>query len=70
MEYLLWYNRIPLDPVRSYEGIWTLIHDWVRRKRDTKKRREALKDHLPGLGAAMGAAGAGKGTGKDKSQMT
>jgi hypothetical protein len=69
VEYLLWYNRLPIDPVRSYEGIWTLIHDWVRRKRDTKNRREALKDHLPGLGAAMGNSD-GKGSGKDRSQMT
>ena len=36
--------------------------------RDTKNRREALKDHLPGLGAAMGSADS-KGSGKDRSQM-
>ncbi len=70
VEYLLWYNKVPTDPIRSYEGIWTLIHNWVRRKRDTKNRREALKDHLPGLGAVATGAGAGKGSGKDKSQMT
>ena len=71
VEYLLWYNKAPTDPIRTYEGIWTLIHDWVRRKRDTKNRREALKDHLPGLGAAMGkSTGDGKGSGKDRSQMT
>jgi hypothetical protein len=71
VEYVLWYNRPPTDTIRTYDGIWSLIHDWVRRKRDTKNRREALKDHLPGLGAvATGGAGAGKGSGKDKSQMT
>jgi len=37
VEYLLWYNRLQIDPIRTYEGIWTLVHDWVRRKRDTKK---------------------------------
>ena len=52
VEYLLWYNRAQDDPVRTYHGIWTLIHDWVRRKRDTKNRRDALNDHLPGFGAA------------------
>ena len=70
VEYLLWYNRAPADPIRSYEGIWSLVHDWVRRKRDTKNRREAFKDHLPGLGAVASGAGAGKGSGKDRSQMT
>ena len=69
VEYLLWFNRPPVDPIRSYDGVWSLVHDWVRRKRDTKNRREALKDHLPGLGAAMGNAD-GKGSGKDRSQMT
>ena len=73
VEYLLWYNRTPDDPVRSYEGIWRLIHDWVRRKRDTRNRREALKDHIPGLGAPDKAPhnmGVGKGSGKDPSTMT
>ena len=46
VEYLLWFNRPPVDPIRSYDGVWSLVHDWVRRKRDTKNRREALKDHL------------------------
>jgi hypothetical protein len=62
VEYLLWFNKPSDDAIRSYEGIWNLVHDWIRRKRDTKNRREALKDHLPGLGAPAGP-GAGKGTG-------
>ena len=61
VEYLFWYNRAHDDGVRNYTGIWTLVHDWVRRKRDTRNRREALKDHLPGLGAALTP---GKGGGK------
>jgi hypothetical protein len=51
VEYLFWYNRPRDDPIRSYEGIWSLVHDWVRRKRDQKNRREALREHVPGLGA-------------------
>ena len=46
------------------------MHDWVRRKKDTKNRKEALKDHLPSL-SAFGPEKApkgkcGEGTGKDK----
>ena len=66
--YLLWYNRDASDPVRNYAGLWRLIHDWVRRKRDTKNRKEALKDHLPGMHVAKGGYSAnnkGKGKGKD-----
>ena len=71
VEYLLWFNRAPTDPIRTYEGIWALIHDWVRRKRDTKNRREALKDHLPGLGAVAAKGGASKGSSDgDRSKMT
>jgi hypothetical protein len=65
---LLWYNRLQIDPIRTYEGIWTLVHDWVRRKRDTTNRRDALRDHLPGLGAALGTTSPGNG--QDRSQMT
>ena len=49
--YLFWYNRPRDDPIRSYEGIWSLVHGWVRRKRDQQNRREALREHVPGLGA-------------------
>ena len=69
IEYLLWYNRPPTDATRNYQGIWQLVHDFVRRKRDSKHRREALKDHLPGLGGAAtsnqpkGQANAAQGKG-------
>jgi len=69
VEYLFWYNRPASEPTRSYEGLWTLVHDWVRRKKDTKNRKEALKDHVPGLSGAnteKTPKGKGKGTGKDK----
>ena len=62
-EYLMWYNRQTDDTIRSYDGLWRLVHDWVRRKRDTRNRKEALKDHLPNLGASPYG---GKGTGKGK----
>ena len=68
VEYLLWYNRAPEDPIRTYNGIWRLVHDWVQRKRDAKNRKEALRDHLPGLGAALGTTSPGNG--QDRSQMT
>ena len=66
VEYLFWYNRPAADVTRSYEGLWTLVHDWVRRKKDTKNRKEALKDHVPGLAGVITPKGKGKGTGKDK----
>ena len=69
VEYLFWYNRPASEPTRSYKGLWTLVHDWVRRKKDTKNRKEALKDHLPSLsafGPEKTPKGKGKGTGKDK----
>ena len=68
VEYLLWYNREVSDPVRSYSGLWRLIHDWVRRKRDTKNRKEALKDHLPGMIAVRANYLDQKGKGKGKSK--
>jgi hypothetical protein len=64
VEYLFWYNKPSEDPIRTYNGLWKLVHDWVRRKKDTKNRREALKDHLPGL--AFEKTPKGKGNGKDK----
>jgi hypothetical protein len=66
LEYVCWYNRLADDTTRSYEGLWTLVHVWARRKKDTKNRREALKDHLPGLARDITPTGKGKGTGKDK----
>ena len=76
VEYLFWYNQPATNATRSYEGLWKLVHDWVRRKKDTKNRKEALKDHVPGLSgqvttpkglaADKGGKGKGKGTGKDK----
>ena len=61
VEWLFWFNKPASDPHRTYEGLWKLAHDWIRRKNDTKNRREALKDHLPNL-----SAHGGKATGKDK----
>jgi len=70
VEYLFWYNRPSEDPIRTYEGLWKLVHDWVRRKKDTKNRREALKDHLPGFIQLtpwqLDNTLKGKGKGKDK----
>ena len=71
VEYLFWYNRPAADETRTYKGLWALIHDWVRRKKDTKKHKEALKDHLTGLGDSTYTGtgivkGKGKSTGKDK----
>jgi len=74
VEYLFWYNRPADDPTRSYDGLWTLVHDWVRRKKDTKNRKEALKDHIPNLSTAISAKAlaadkgnkGNTGTGKDK----
>ena len=66
VEYLFWYNRPAADVTRTYDGLWNLIHDWVRRKKDTKNRKEALKDHLPGLAGTFDRGTKGKGTGKDK----
>ena len=67
VEYLFWYNRPAGDTVRSYEGLWTLVHDWVRRKQDSKNRKQALTDHLPGAFIQEKTPkGKGKGTGKDK----
>ena len=70
VEYLFWYNRRVEEPTRNYKGLWTLVHDWVRRKKDTKNRKEALKDHLPSLSAfgpeKTPKGKGGKGTGKDK----
>ena len=37
--YFFWYNRPADDTTRSYEGLWALVHDWVRRKKDTKNRK-------------------------------
>jgi hypothetical protein len=54
VEWLLWYNKPAGDAVRTYQGIWSLCHDWIRRKRDTKNRKEALKDHIPGLAGGTG----------------
>ena len=48
-EYFLWYNRDASDPMWSYTWLWRLVHNWVRRKRDTKNRKEAIKDHPPGM---------------------
>ena len=47
VEYLFWYNQPADNETRTYNGLWKLVHDWVRRKKDTKNRKEALKDHLP-----------------------
>ena len=67
VEYLFWYNRPANEPTRSYEGLWTLVHDWVRRRKDTKNRKEALKDHLPNMSRnTKGDNAKGKGTGNDK----
>jgi hypothetical protein len=66
VEYLFWYNRPAADETRTYKGLWALIHDWVRRKKDTKNRKEALKDHLPGLAGTFERTPKGKGKGKDK----
>ena len=76
VEYLFWYNQPATNTTRSYEGLWTLVHDWVRRKKDTKNRTEALTDHVPGLAgqhntptglaADSGDKNKGTGTGKDK----
>jgi len=41
VEYLFWYNKPSDDINRTYEGLWKLCHDWIRRKKDTKNRREA-----------------------------
>ena len=27
VEWLMWYNRLPIDPLRNYEGLWQLAHD-------------------------------------------
>ena len=42
VEYFFWYNRPAVDATRSYGGLWTLVHDWVRRKGDTTNMTEAL----------------------------
>jgi hypothetical protein len=63
VEYLFWCNRPASDETRSYEGLWRLVHDWVRRKKDTKNRKEALKDHLPSM---PNITPKGKGNGNDK----
>jgi hypothetical protein len=47
-EYLFWYNRPAGDPMRTYNGLWALVHDWVRRRNEAKNRKEALQDHMPG----------------------
>ena len=60
VEYLFWYNPLETDPVRCYEGLWKLVHDFVRRKNDTKNRKEALKDHLPNM-PSQNTKGDGKG---------
>ena len=65
VEYLLWYNRVVDDPVRNYTGIWELVHDFVRRKKDFANRKQSMKDHLPGMAGFL-KGGGGKGTGKDK----
>ena len=67
VEWLMWYNRLAIDPIRNYEGLWRLAHDWLRRKKESKNRRDTLKDHLPGIvhSGITGQKG-GKGTGKDK----
>ena len=59
----MWFNRLAIDPIRNYDGLWKLAHDWIRRKKETKNRREALKDTLP---HAANQVKGGKGTGKDK----
>ena len=64
VEWLLWFNRAADDPVRTYEGLWELSHDWIRLKKESKNRRDCLKDHFPG--AAFPSLKGGKGTGKDK----
>jgi len=67
VEYLFWYNQPADNETRTYNGLWKLVHDWVRRKKDTKNRKEALKDHLPNLAFEQKTPkGKGKGTGKDK----
>jgi hypothetical protein len=68
VEYLFWYKRSAVDETRSYEGLWTLVHDWVRRKKDTTNGKYALKDHVPGLsrGEYIKPKGKGNGTGQDK----
>ena len=50
------------DPLRTYDGIWRLAHDWIRRRKDANNRRDALKDHFPNLpNQTKGGAGTGKG---------
>ena len=68
VEYLFGYNKPSDDINRTYEGLWKLCHDWIRRKKDIKNRREALKDHLPGLAYDKTPKGKGqsKCKGKDK----
>ena len=36
VEWLFWFNRPETDTIRSYDGLWKLVHDFVRRKKDTK----------------------------------
>ena len=42
------------------------MHDWARGKKDSKNRKGALKDHLPGAVAGRTPNGKGNGTRKDK----
>jgi len=65
VEYLFWYKKPPTDPERTYEGLWKLVKEWIRRKQELKQRTTALKDHvstIPGIIRPV----QGKGTGRDR----
>ena len=48
VEYLFFYNRPVTDATRSH----AVVLGWVRRKKETKNRKDALKDYLPGVSSA------------------
>jgi len=65
VEYLFCYKKPPTDPERTYEGLWKLVKEWIRRKQELKQRNTALKDHVQGIAGTF-RPDKGKGTGKDK----
>ena len=40
VEYLFWYSQAADNPNRTYDGLWKLTRDWVRRKKDIKNSRK------------------------------